>query len=86
MGSAQDEELSPQVQTQLANHMAAMAPAVVIGVICGLLAIAFTVINLKVARLRRVILKASPSGSCDFIHAQSCLERPQAWSMFLHLT
>ncbi|KAK9806419.1 hypothetical protein WJX73_004486 [Symbiochloris irregularis] len=46
-----------EVQTQLANHMAAMAPAVVIGVICGLLAIVFTVINLKVARMRRVILK-----------------------------
>ena len=46
-----------QVQTQLANHIAAMAPAIIIGVVCGLLAIAFTVINLKVARLRRAVLR-----------------------------
>ena len=45
------------MQTQLANHVAAMAPAVVIGVMCGLLAIAFTVINIKVARLRNRLLQ-----------------------------
>ncbi len=46
-----------QVQTQLTNHVAAMAPAALIGLACGLLAIAFTAINLKVARLRLALLQ-----------------------------
>ncbi len=46
-----------QVLTPLTNHVAAVAPAAVIGVACGLLAIAFTVINLKVARLRIALLQ-----------------------------
>ena len=46
-----------QVQTQLTNHVAAMAPAALIGIACGLLAIAFTVINLKVARFRMAALR-----------------------------
>lgn len=49
-----------QVQTVLANHVAAMAPAALIGVLAGLLAIGFTVINLKVARLRIQVLQARP--------------------------
>ena len=44
-----------QVQTQLSNHVAAMIPAVIIGLVCGTLAIAFTALNLKVARLREAI-------------------------------
>ncbi|CAL8466168.1 g5704 [Coccomyxa elongata] len=47
-----------EVLTPLTNHVAAVAPAAVIGVACGLLAIAFTVINLKVARLRIALLQA----------------------------
>ncbi|KAK9840815.1 hypothetical protein WJX81_006821 [Elliptochloris bilobata] len=46
-----------EVQTVLANHVAAMAPAALIGVLAGLLAIGFTVINLKVARLRIRVLR-----------------------------
>ena len=46
----------------LANHVAAMAPAAVIGVLCGLLAIGFTVINLKVARLRIQVMQVGLSG------------------------
>lgn len=46
-----------QVLTPLTNHVAAVAPAAVIGVACGLLAIVFTVINLKVARLRIALLQ-----------------------------
>lgn len=46
------------MQTQLANHVAAMAPAAMIGVLCGLLGIGFTVINLKVARLRNQVMQA----------------------------
>jgi hypothetical protein len=38
-----------QVQTQLASHVMAMAPAAVVGIICGVGAILFTVINLKVS-------------------------------------
>lgn len=45
-----------QVQTQLSNHVAAMAPAAIIGLACGVLAIAFTAVNLKVARLREAVL------------------------------
>ena len=37
-----------QVQTQLTNHVMAMLPAAVCGVVCGLAAILFTLMNLKV--------------------------------------
>ena len=47
-----------QVQTQLANHIAAIGPAVVIGALCGLLAIVFTTVNLRLARLRQRLLQA----------------------------
>ena len=46
-----------QVLTPLTNHVAAVAPAALIGVACGLLAIAFTIINLKVARARDALLQ-----------------------------
>ena len=46
-----------QVQTQLANHVAAVGPAIVIGTLCGLLGMAFTVLNLKVMRLRDATLQ-----------------------------
>jgi hypothetical protein len=49
-----------QVLTPLTNHVAAVAPAAVIGVACGVLAIMFTVINLKVARLRIALLQVRP--------------------------
>lgn len=48
---------SLQVLTPLTNHVAAVAPAALIGVACGLLAIAFTIINLKVARARDALLQ-----------------------------
>ena len=46
-----------QVQTQLANHVAAVGPAIVIGTLCGLLGMVFTVLNLKVMRLRDATLQ-----------------------------
>lgn len=49
-----------QVQTQLANHIAAIGPAIVIGAVCGLLAIVFTALNLKIARLRRRVMQVLP--------------------------
>ena len=49
----------PQVLTPLKNHVAAVAPAAIIGITCGLLAIAFTIINLKVARARDALLQVS---------------------------
>ncbi len=52
MGSAPCFQLASvagsQVQTQLTNHVYATLPAAVIGVICGILGILFTIINLKV--------------------------------------
>lgn len=54
--SSSARSLLTQVQTQLSNHVAAMAPAAVIGTVCGLLAIAFTGVNLKAARLREAVL------------------------------
>ena len=54
-----------QVLTPLTNHVAAVAPAALIGVACGLLAIAFTIINLKVARARDALLQVQ-----DQLHVQ----------------
>ena len=53
-----------QVLTPLTNHVAAVAPAALIGVACGLLAIAFTIINLKVARARDALLQVHPLAAC----------------------
>ena len=46
-----------EVQTQLTNHVAAVLPAAVCGLVAGLLAIVFTFINLKVTRLRAALLR-----------------------------
>ena len=46
----------PQVQTVLTNHVYAMLPAALIGIICGLLGILFTIINIKVGGLTYVCL------------------------------
>ena len=45
-----------EVQTVLSNHVAAVLPAVVIGLACGALGIIFTVMNLKVTRLRELYI------------------------------
>ena len=47
-----------QVQTQLTNHVMAMLPAAVCGIVCGLAAIVFTIMNLKVARFRGEAIKS----------------------------
>ena len=46
-----------EVQTQLTNHVMAVLPAAVCGAIAGVMAIAFTFINLRVTRLRAELLK-----------------------------
>ena len=51
-----------EVRTQLANHVAAMVPAVLIGALCGAIAIAFTAVNLRVARARETFLAHRPRG------------------------
>jgi Voltage gated chloride channel len=45
-----------QVQTVLSNHIVSIVPAAAIGMVCGGLSIAFTVLNLKAARLRQKIV------------------------------
>jgi chloride channel 7 len=55
-----DDEASTvffEVQTQLATHAMAMIPAAVVGLFSGLAAIAFTVLNMRVTRLRSRFLK-----------------------------
>lgn len=42
----------PQVASSVSAHILAVVPAMVVGLISGLMAIAFTVLNLKVSRLR----------------------------------
>ena len=46
-----------QIQTQLANHVAAVGPAVLVGIACGLLGTVFTILNIKVVRLRDTIIQ-----------------------------
>ena len=46
-----------QVQTQLANHVAAVGPAILVGLACGVLGTIFTVVNVKVVRLRDAIIQ-----------------------------
>lgn len=48
-----------QIQTQLANHVAAVGPAILVGIACGVLATVFTVLNIKVVRLRDTIIQVS---------------------------
>lgn len=45
-----------EVYTQLNNHVMAMIPGAVCGVLCGLLAIGFTVMNLNVIRFRNAVI------------------------------
>ncbi|WPT16484.1 Chloride channel protein D [Picochlorum sp. SENEW3] len=55
-----DDEASTvffEVQTQLATHAMAIIPAAVCGLVSGLLAIAFTFLNLRVTRMRSELLK-----------------------------
>ena len=40
----------------LSNHIVSIVPAAAIGMVCGGLSIAFTVLNLKAARLRQRIV------------------------------
>jgi len=56
-----------QVQTQLANHVAAVGPAVLVGLACGVLGTAFTVLNVKIIRLRDSIIQVT--GSAHFTPA-----------------
>lgn len=54
-----DDEASTvffEVQTQLATHAMAVIPAAVCGLVAGLLAIAFTFLNLRVSRMRAALL------------------------------
>lgn len=46
-----------EVQTQLTNHVFAVLPAAVCGLVAGLMAIVFTFINLRVTRLRAELLR-----------------------------
>ena len=46
-----------QVQTQLANHVAAVLPAILVGLACGVLGTIFTVLNVKVVRWRDAIIQ-----------------------------
>ena len=48
-----------EVQAQLSNHVAAILPAAAIGLACGLLGILFTVLNLKIMRLRDLFVSVS---------------------------
>ena len=50
-----------QIQTQLANHVAAVGPAVLVGIACGVLGTIFTVLNIKVVRLRDTIIQVCPT-------------------------
>lgn len=47
-----------EVQTQLTNHVAAVLPAAVCGLLSGIMAIVFTFLNLRVARLRGEVLRS----------------------------
>lgn len=42
----------PQVGLELSGHILAILPAVIIGIVAGCLAVVFTLLNLKIARLR----------------------------------
>lgn len=45
---------APQVGLEFSGHILAVLPAIIIGIAAGCLAVVFTVVNLKVARLREV--------------------------------
>ncbi|KAI7836469.1 hypothetical protein COHA_009686 [Chlorella ohadii] len=50
-----------EVKTQLTTHVLMVVPAAAIGIICGICAIIFTLINLKVARARQEFFKGRPA-------------------------
>lgn len=50
-----------EVQTQLTNHVLMVLPAAAIGIICGLCAILFTILNLKVVRARAEFFRGKPA-------------------------
>ncbi len=68
-----------QVQMQLKNHVAAVAPAALIGALCGLLGGGFTALNLKIARLRAA---ATPARTGRF-SSQSLLCPDSLYKLFL---
>jgi len=49
-----------EVRQVVSNHVAAVAPAAVIGAACGLAAVVFTIANLKCSRLRSRIIGSDP--------------------------
>lgn len=55
--------VSLQVQTQLANHVAAVLPAILVGLACGVLGTIFTVLNVKVVRLRDAVIQVHSASS-----------------------
>ena len=74
-----------EVQTVLSNHVAAVLPAALIGLACGVCGILFTVMNLKVTRLRELYIgvrsclhPATPARSCTASHAERSPVGPQA--------
>lgn len=76
-----------QVQTQLANHVAAVLPAILVGLACGVLGTIFTVLNVKVVRWRDAIIQVRPAcATCT----QDCSEvlsgRHNVHSMCAHKT
>lgn len=63
-----------QVQTQLANHVAAVLPAILVGLACGVLGTIFTLLNVKVVRLRDAIIQVLPAAL--LCHALPCPAPP----------
>jgi len=49
------DSITFEVSSQITAHAVSLLPAIVIGIVCGGLAILFTVFNLKVARLRQAL-------------------------------
>lgn len=45
-----------EVTQVVSNHVVAVIPAAVVGTACGLAAVAFTIVNLKCARLRSRVI------------------------------
>ncbi len=74
-----------EVQTVLSNHVAAVLPAALIGLACGVCGILFTVMNLKVTRLRELYIgvrsclhPAASARGCTVCHMRKAPCGPQA--------
>ena len=68
------------MQTALAIHVAFILPAVAIGLACGLCGILFTIVNVKVMRLRSEIIGVRVGGH---VHGHTCgfsADRPRLLS------